>query len=531
MSNYDYDPEADAGVGGGSHIVFDPEVRPKFPPTGDVTTTFVVLPARPLAPIPGWDVAYEAQYVKYRRYDVMPAEGKPHKFSHWIRQYYIHEWVGGESNIIAPTTYLDDKVRATSDPVRVLAEYMAGKGNLWHLFGLEPDGKKSKDKKRGEELFKAKVMPRFASKKFLMNVCMLGPDALSDCVLLSVPGGAVVNRGSADDQGNRAQWGLFDELNRKSRGVSAADIQADPSKAYFWGDITDPQGAMPVSLYKEKPPTGGLPIWVAKPADLNLRQISIANLLRRHSFVSDEKLFVEYSATRIVRELVRLFGIDHPDLLVGAFGSAYPIKRMIDDMHSGSEEEHDAGEAADEIAMTHPTTVAAGAPKSAPAAEMPAQRTYAPPASVIESKVLAYWVSVNKATPTSATLDEAKALAGASPLGVVMLMPKDQSRVWGNAQEYGFAFKQPEAPPPPPAAEAPPPPPSDPAPPPPPSSAPSAPPAVIESSLSPPPPPAATETAPVTNPGVTKEMLMAQLTGGKTSDPESAPPPPPPPAA
>lgn len=548
MARQDYDPEENNGMGGGSHYVFAPELKVKFPPTGDVTTTFVILPARPLSPIEGWDAPFEQQYVPYRRYDVMPLRGKPHKFSHWVRQYYVHEWVGGKTNIISPRTYPDERLQNGSDPVRVLSEYMANRGNLWHLFGLEPDGKRGKSKERADELFGSKIMPRYASRKFLLNVCVVGADGLEETTLHALPEGAIINRGGADDSGRRSEWGLFDELNRLVRNPDPKAVAENPSAAFYWGDITDPQGAVPVSIYKEKPPTGSaVKMWVAKPSTYASRPISGTNLERRVDLADAEILFAPYSPRRAITELVKVFGMEHPELLIGAFGSAFPIKRMIDDFVNGEpdhehESEAEAAAEQDDIPMhTH----SAKAPT--PAAAASPARTYAPPPSVIEGNVSAFWVSVNKGKTEAKTTTEAKALAEGHLLGEVMFMPKDQSKGWGNAAEYGFGFKDPsppppvaEAPPPPPAVEtAPPPPPAvEVAPPPPPvqAAAPSAPPAVIESAP-PPPPMTAAAVAPVTPvTSVSMDMLKAQLGGGAPSspvslaDPSGAPPPPPPPS-
>jgi hypothetical protein len=558
MARQDYDPEANSGTGGGNHYVFHPDLKVKFPPTGDVTTTFVILPARPMNPIEGWEVPFEEQYVEYRRYDLMPPHGKPHKFSHWIRQYFVHEWVGGKSNIISPRTYPDERIVQGSDPVRVLSEHMASRGNLWHLFGLEADGKRSKDRTRAEELFICKIMPRYASRKFLVNLCVVGADGLEETTLQSFPEGAIVNRGGEDDNGRRAEWGLFDELNRLGRNVDPKLVAENPSAAFYWGDITDPQGAVPVSLYKEKPPTGSaVKMWVAKPTTYAPRPISASNLSRRTDLADADILFAPYSPRRVIVELVKAFGMEHPDLLIGAFSTAFPIKRMINDFVNGEpdhehESENEAVAEHDDIPMhTHSAKAPSPAPAADPAPTPPPARTYAPPASVIESNVPAFWVSVNKGQPEVKTTVEAKALAESHLLGEVMLMPKDQSKGWGKANDYGFGFKEaappppPVAevaapPPPPPAVEAAPPPPPPPAveaaPPPPPVAAASSAPAAVIESAPPPPTASAAPAAPATTP-VSMDLLRAQLDGAPSgspttlSDPSGAPPPPPPPPA
>ena len=528
MSRKEYDPEANASAGQGSHIVFHPDQRVKFPPTGDSVTTFVIAPARPFEPIAGWDIPLSQQYVPYRKFDTIPPEGKPHKMSHWIRPYWLWSWVNGAVNIISPKTYLDEKTQGIQDPVKTLVDHIVSRGNLWHLLGLEPDGKRSQSKERNEELFESKILSRYAEKRFLVNACLVvNADRLEPCGLFSLMEGAVVNRASASPGENRSAWGLFDELARKSRNVSAEEILANPCRAYFWGDITDPQGAIPISLYKEKPPTGGaVKLWVSKPSEMTPRPISIEKLEARVDLCDDSQIFVDYSPRRVVEELIRQFGNTHADLLVGAFGGAFPIRHMIQEILSGGEvvEDFAAEEPEkDDIPMSYPVS----SPTKTQAAQ--AARSYAPPPSVLENASKNFWMSVNGGPTTPATADQARIAASENLPGVVMLIPQDDATGgWRDATAFGFQVKQatPPPPPPPPAS-------APPAPPPPPASAPSAstsaplpssPPALIESP--------APEAAVTGETGVTMEMLRAQL-GASPEVPASlaskdAPPPPPP---
>lgn len=556
---YDFDPMEDRGGGRSPHLVFAPELKVEFPDKGDgAQSTFVILPAFPSkGPVPGWETPWSRQYAPYRRFDEKPGPGKSHTYTMWLRPYWLHEWVGGSTNIIAPSSYTNGAGR--TDPVKILADYIWSKGsNYMHLFGLTPEGKKPEGKgKEGEErrkeLFKKKVISRFPSRRFLVNHAPLQPDGrLGGVSLLSLPEGAVVNRSSRKGEAKGGAWGLNDELNMPSRGRTPQELEADPAKAYYWGDITDPRCAVPVSLYKEEPPTGGtVKLWIAKPAQLDTKIVSETMLESRVDLSLDRGLFwPEYETHRIVAELVKIFGYTHPDLLVGAFSSMLPIQKMIEELGEDPSADTDAeADADDTIPMNHPPRSANSGPSAAvtsaassPPASAPSNR-YAPAAAVVAGQTEKFWVSINKGGATQMLRADAEVLCASHPDGFVKLMPLDQSRAWGSASEFGIAPKAAEPPPPPPV-EAPPPPPAEaPAPPvaapppPPPVEAPPPPPASAPPASAPVPsaPPASAPVpdsppaAPAAASSVSMDLLRAQL--GDPVVPEAAPPPPPPPAA
>lgn len=520
----EFDPMENRGGGGSSHLVFHPDVRPKFPDTGDAATiTFVILPAYPAGgPVPGWDIPWKQQYAPYRRFPENFVPGsKPPTFNQWLRPYWLWEWVGGKTNIIAPSTYLGESTK--TDPVKILAEYIWSRGsNYMHLFGLEPDGKKSKDENRRKDLFKKKIISRYSSRRFLVNDAELRPDGnLGPVGILSIPDGAIINRANRrDDQGRtvHSEWGLNDELNKPQRGRSAADIAANPSLAYYWGDVTNPRGAVPITLHKEDPPTGGsVKMWVAKPTQLDNKVITPQMLEQRIDLAVDEGLFFpDYSIERVLSELVRIFAKDHADLLIGAFSSMFPIKKMLDQLPPEDEELVE-----DDIPMDHPATSTTAVVGQAPApAPTPAPGRYAPPAAVISDQ-MEFWVSIDKAGAVLMKRGEAAAISAAKADGDVMFMPKDQSKPWGKASELDMPFKAPE----PPAPPAPPPPVQAAPPPPPPATVLSAPSAVAQ-------PPVVASTppsAPAMGSGVSMDMLKAQLGDVVPAAPVPPPAPPPPP--
>ena len=521
-----FDPE-DTGSQS-RHMVFAPEVDVYFPKTGDVTTTFLVLPAMPFEPIEGWDCPYESQYVPYKRFDCEPRDNWRYPFSEWSKPYHVHEWVGGKRNIIAPNSYNNENICRQTDLVRVLADHVADRGR-WELLGLGPDGKRTQDRELADALFESKVLNRYSSTKYMMNISVIGPDGPGETVLGVFPDSAISPRRNSKDSDKTPNHGLFAELHKLSRNVSEEKIKEDPSFRFHWGDITNPQCAVPVSLFKETSNTGGaVKVWVARPTDLNVRTISAKNLAKRKDLFSDG-LFIHYDSNEVLQELIKLFYNDHADLLIGAFSSTYPIRRMLDEFSGGGSDD-------DDIPM-HREERPAPAPASRPASTGPV-RSYAPSADKAMSLSKMMWVSVNKATPVKMSEADAMAEAAKLPDGEVKFMPEDRSKPWGSASAYGFKFFEPppplDEPPPPPedeppaAEETPPPPPAEETPPLPPSddppakaaAKPSSPPPVIESRE---------EQAPAPTSNVSVDMLRRQLgSSSPQSSGEDAPPPPPP---
>jgi len=292
----------DSGDFVSEHLVYKSGVKVKYPNKA-AEIYFGILPAIPEGAIEAEEDSLTCGTDKYLPCRVSGENSKSDQFTNWATAAYYYAFINHEKSMLSPKT-LDENAFC---PIEEIIRHAKRNPSWCKIVGFGKDGKKLQDSYSDPDV-------RIPSRQmiFCMNaVILFDPKSKQDeVVVLQTPSTAFRGQGENSKAGG---WGLVSSLKMKDRR------NVDD---YYWGDVTDPNAAVPMVLEQMKPPTGSsrkiYNIVVAEDEDPI--KIPKSVLEARYDL---RNIFYEIEAGEIVDYVTHVLS-DVPDLLRMSFASRIP---------------------------------------------------------------------------------------------------------------------------------------------------------------------------------------------------------------